>query len=211
MSHVTGRIRSAAPAAPAGFETLEGRTLFAAGPAAVTAAVVEGALQVTGTRKADAVYVGLGASADVIVVRAGAAARVIGSFARTDLPDGVVVSGAAGNDRIFVDAFARVPAVLLGGTGRDWLVGGPGDDVLDGGAGNDRLFGGDGDDLLDGGAGGDKLDGGAGDDSLCGGVGKDAVTGGAGNDLFDDDLPAEVLDKAADEILTDPVVVVPAV
>ena len=36
-------------------EVLEGRTLFA-----VTAAVVDGTLVVTGTRKADAVYLGLG-------------------------------------------------------------------------------------------------------------------------------------------------------
>jgi Ca2+-binding RTX toxin-like protein len=189
-------------------ETLENRTLFAAGPAAVTAAVVDGALHVTGTRKADVIYVAFGAFNGVVDVRSGRAATLIGSFNRSDFPDGVVVDGGAGNDRITIDTFALVPATLLGGAGKDWLVGGPGDDVLDGGAGNDRLLGGDGDDLLDGGAGVDLLDGGAGDDSLCGGTGKDAVTGGAGNDQFDDDLPAEVLDKAADEILAGPVILV---
>jgi Ca2+-binding RTX toxin-like protein len=200
MSHLNTRNRLAPPA----FETLEGRTLFAAAPVPVTAAVVEGALYVIGTRKADAVFIGLGATADVIVVRSGAAATVVGSFNRSDLPDGVVVDGGAGNDRVFFDGATRIPSVLLGGAGKDWLVAGPADDVLDGGAGNDRLVGGDGNDVLDGGAGRDALDGGAGDDSLCGGTGIDAVTGGAGTDQFDDDLAAEVLDKAGDELLAGP-------
>ena len=185
-------------------EVLEGRTLFA-----VTAAVVDGTLVVTGTRKADAVYLGLGATGDVFVVCAGRAATVIGSFNRADMPDGVVIDGGGGNDRLIVDASAHLPATLLGGSGRDWLIGGPGDDVLDGGPGNDRLLGGDGADLLDGGPGRDRLDGGAGNDSLCGGTGTDAVTGGPGNDLFDDDLLPEILDKAADESLTEPTVIVP--
>jgi Ca2+-binding RTX toxin-like protein len=193
---------------PAVLEALENRTLFSAVP--VTAALSDGALVVTGTRKGDAIFVGLGATSDVIVVRVGKAATVVGSFNNVDLPEGVVVDGGAGGDRIFLDFAAGIPAVLIGGAGKDWLVGGPEDDVLDGGAGNDKLFGGDGNDLLDGGGGKDKLDGGAGDDSLSGGDGKDAIRGGAGADLFDDDLPTEVLDKAADEILVGPVVLVAA-
>jgi Ca2+-binding RTX toxin-like protein len=214
MSYANGNVTGArldrttahTAAHPAAIEALENRTLFAAGPAAVTAAIADGALHVTGTRKADLVYVAPGAFADVIDVRVGRAATLIGSFNAADLPDGIVIDGGAGNDRLVVGMFTELPALLLGGAGKDLLVGGPADDVLDGGAGNDRLSGGDGNDLLDGGAGKDQLDGGAGDDSLSGGTGKDAVTGGDGNDQFDDDLPAEVLDKAADEILAGPVI-----
>ena len=188
-------------------EALEARTLFAVTP--VTASIVDDTLVVLGTRKADRIYLGLGGTADVLVVRSGAAGAAIGSFDRAAAPCGVFISGGGGSDRLFVDASARLPAVLLGGAGNDWLVGGPGDDVLDGGPGRDRLLGGDGDDLLDGGASADVIDGGAGNDSLCGGAGKDLCTGCAGADLFDEDLPPEVLDKAADEILPGPVVIVP--
>jgi len=201
------RTRSARTAAPpAAAEALEHRTLFAAGPAAATAAVVDGALHVTGTRKADLIYVAPGAFAGVIDVRVGRAAAVIGSFNAADLPDGIVVDGGAGSDRLVIGMFTDIPVLLLGGAGKDLLVAGPGDDVLDGGAGPDRLLGGDGNDLLDGGAGADRLDGGAGNDSLSGGTGKDAVTGGDGNDQFDDDLAAEVLDKAPDELLAGPII-----
>ena len=192
-----------AAAAP---EALEARTLFAVTP--VTASIVDDTLVILGTRKADRIYLGLGGTADVLVVRTGTAGAVLGSFDRAAAPCGVFVFGGAGSDRLIIDSSARLPAVLLGGGGNDWLVGGPGDDVIDGGPGRDRLLGGDGDDLLDGGPASDHLDGGAGNDSLCGGAGKDLCTGGAGADLFDEDLPPEVLDKDSDEILTGPVVIV---
>jgi Ca2+-binding RTX toxin-like protein len=195
-------------AVPVAAEDLEGRTLFAATP--VAAQVIDGALHVTGTKKADALFVGLGRTPDLIVVRSGPlAATEVGSFNLADLPDGVIIEAGAGNDRVFVESNIFLPTILLGGAGKDWLVGGWGDDVIDGGPGNDRLMGGGGDDCIDGGAGNDQVYGDGGNDSLCGGAGKDLVTGGTGSDLFDDDLPAEVLDKAADEILTGPIVVVP--
>lgn len=193
---------------PHAVETLEQRTLLAATPAAVTAAVVEGVLRVIGTKKADVMFVGYGGTSDTLVVRSGAAAAVVGSFHRSTFGDAVLIDGRAGHDRIIIDSAVTLPLVLLGGAGNDFIAAGSGDDILDGGKGIDRLFGGPGDDAIDGGAGNDHLDGGAGDDSLSGGRGKDAVTGGAGTDLFDDDLPREVLDKAADEILTGPVVLV---
>jgi Ca2+-binding RTX toxin-like protein len=201
------------PPTPAGlFELLEARTLFAAGPAAVTAAVVDGALQVAGTRRADAISVAASAQdANLIEVRSGAGAgagggSLVGAFARAEFPDAVVIAGGKGNDTLSVDPALALPAVLSGGPGKDTLSGGASDDVLDGGPGKDRLSGGGGDDALDGGPGRDALDGGPGNDSLSGGPARDAVTGGEGADLFDDDRVAEVLDRAADEILTEPVV-----
>ncbi|WP_416672926.1 calcium-binding protein [Egbenema bharatensis] len=73
---------------------------------------------------------------------------------------------------------------LIGGRGRDRLIGLGGDDDLIGGAGNDILIGGDGDDDLFGGAGNDILRGGNGQDDLVGGSGRDTLIGGAGRDTF---------------------------
>src|SRR5690242_14544808 len=116
---------------PAAVEALENRTLFAAGPAAVTASVVDGALHVVGTRKADLIYVAPGAFPNVLDVRVGKAATLVGSFNAADLTDGIVIDGGAGNDRLVVGMFTEIPSVLIGGAGKDLLVGGPGDDVLD--------------------------------------------------------------------------------
>ena len=82
---------------------------------------------------------------------------------------------------------------LQGGTGRDSLGGGLGNDRLQGGAGGDSLGGGLGNDRLQGGAGGDSLYGGLGDDEVQGGEGgenfyytggADTLLGGPGNDSF---------------------------
>ena len=188
-------------------EILEARVLFAAAPVAVTAAVVEGALQVVGTRRADPILIAPGASdPNVIEVRTGpGGATLVGAFDRASVTEALVLTGGKGNDNLAIDAAVALPAVLAGGPGRDVLTGGGGDDILDGGPGNDRLLGGAGDDLLDGGAGRDVLDGGAGNDSLSGGPARDAVAGGDGDDLFDDDRAAEVLDRAPGEILTEPI------
>ena len=71
---------------------------------------------------------------------------------------------------------------LLGGRGKDTLIGGIGNDFLDGGRNADVLSGGAGDDSLLGGRGADILAGGAGDDTLHGGRGGDTLEGGAGSD-----------------------------
>ena len=185
-------------------EMLESRTLFASG-GAVRAAVVEGALEVAGTKRADAILVMLSShNPDVVHVHAGRLSALVGAFNRADFPNGIVVSGGKGHDRIVVNSMMPLPVVLLGGVGNDLMFGGDGDDVLDGGKGNDVLYGGFGNDALDGGPGVDRLNGGAGADSLSGGLGADQITGGDGNDSFDDDLAAEVLDRATEEILIEP-------
>ncbi len=82
---------------------------------------------------------------------------------------------------------------ILGQGGNDTLVGGDGDDSLDGGAGNDGIRAGNGQDFVLGNAGNDSITagdgfdtvaGGDGEDSLDGGDGNDSVRGGAGNDLI---------------------------
>lgn len=65
--------------------------------------------------------------------------------------------------------------VIVGLAGADRLFGGSRDDTLDGAAGNDHL---------EGGAGDDDLFGGAGNDSLYGGLGVDWLAGGAGFDAY---------------------------
>ena len=92
---------------------------------------------------------------------------------------------------------------LLGGKGKDWvlggnerraqggdknLVGGPGNDGVLGGEGTDYVLGGSGNDLADGGPGPDKILGGDGNDLLSDGERRggatDILTGGAGNDVI---------------------------
>src|SRR3954469_10521596 len=117
------------------FDPLESRVLLAAVPAPVTAAVVEGSLQVTGTKRADVILVAAGASDPTLIeVRTGpGGGSVVGAFDRATFADAVVIAGGKGNDVLTVDASVAVSAVLSGGPGRDVLTGGGGSDVLDGG------------------------------------------------------------------------------
>ena len=77
---------------------------------------------------------------------------------------------------------------LNGGSGRDILYGGDGDDSLNGGSGGDTLYGHDGDDSLNGGSGSDILHGDDGVDNLIGGEGKDILYGGDGDDSLNGGL-----------------------
>ena len=81
--------------------------------------------------------------------------------------------------------FGFVPGEeIVGGNGKQELVGTAGDDFIYGRNGKDLLKGLAGDDALYGGRGKDELRGGAGDDLLVGGLGKDLMIGGAGEDVF---------------------------
>jgi Ca2+-binding RTX toxin-like protein len=112
--------------------------------------------------------------ADVVgVVGAGPNVSVGGLPARITM-----TGGAAGNDRLTVNALAGddvVDASAVAATSALLtLDGGDGDDVLLGGAGNDTLLGGAGDDVLIGGLGNDVIDGGPGDNVVL-----DAFNAGA--------------------------------
>lgn len=109
------------------------------------------------------------------------------------------IIGSEGDDIIWGDD-------SLGGssrTGRDWVLGGDGNDTIDGEAGNDRLYGEDGDDQIAGSEGNDRLegsygmdilDGGAGRDILFGGEDDDTLDGGSGNDVLHGDDGNDVID-----------------
>jgi hypothetical protein len=92
---------------------------------------------------------------------------VLGSFAPTGH---IIAYGDAGTNSLTVDKSITMPTVLYGGSGRDMLSGGAGDDIIVGRKGNDALFGNGGRDILIGGVGGDALDGGEGEDILIGGT-----------------------------------------
>ena len=76
---------------------------------------------------------------------------------------------------------------LIGGAGKDYLLGGAGDDTLNGGEGDDWLYGGAGDDTLNGGEGNDWLYGGAGNDVYIvrKGEGNDWIVDQGGNDTLE--------------------------
>ena len=72
---------------------------------------------------------------------------------------------------------------LLGGPGRDRVIGGLAIDLLDGAGSGDSLIGAGGEDILVGGPGADNLSGGGANDVLQGGAGPDKLSGGGGRDL----------------------------
>jgi Ca2+-binding RTX toxin-like protein len=102
------------------------------------------------------------------------------------------VQGGPGNDRIRMGRATRYMPELYGNTGDDRIVIDNGlEGHLVGGLGNDELLattnrqylnGGPGDDLLTGGRGNDNLRGGDGTDGLYGGIGSDTLVGDRGED-----------------------------
>nr|BFE74391.1 hypothetical protein GCM10020092_076920 [Actinoplanes digitatis] len=84
---------------------------------------------------------------------------------------------------------------LLGGLGKDRLVGNGKANVLDGREGNDKLYGGGGNDTLLGHQGVDMLYGGAGNDTLLGHQGVDKIYGEAGDDWLDGNATPGVYDE----------------
>lgn len=72
---------------------------------------------------------------------------------------------------------------MVGGSGRDRIIGGLGGDLIAGGGGQDALLGYGGGDLIRGDAGKDTISGGGSSDNLIGGSGPDRLDGGAARDL----------------------------
>ena len=96
--------------------------------------------------------------------------------------------GFGGNDRFWG---GEDDDIIFGHDGRDYIDGGPGEDILiynavSLGAGQDRIFGGDGPDTIDGGLDADRLEGGPGDDKFINGAGNDWIRGRAGNDAVEE-------------------------
>ena len=97
------------------------------------------------------------------------------------------ILGGPGDDRLY------------GGGDADTVGGGPGRDLLTGDVGADTLAGGDGGDVLRGGAGDDEIRGGPDDDWLFGGGGRDRLHGDEG----DDGLADQDTSSAPDQDLLD--------
>jgi Ca2+-binding RTX toxin-like protein len=181
-------------------EPLEGRTMFAAVP---TAVVLNGALEITGTRRSDVITVSVNVvdATKVDVVLNGAAAQ---QFNMVDVLAGVHVDARGGHDNVSVDLGAAVLVQLLGGNGRDVLASGAAADLLLGGNGKDSLSSGAGDDRCNGGNGADLINGGDNNDTIDGGRGRDLLTGGLGLDHFlGRDKAVELVDMSLDDTHTD--------
>lgn len=175
-------------------ESLEGRTMFAADPSAV---LLNGMLEITGTRRSEAIEVSLDA-ADATKVNVSIDGALFQQFDLAAITS-VRVSGGNGHDVISVIGLT-VASELSGGNGKDTLTSGAGDDVLMGGNGRDIMSSGAGNDRLDGGNGVDTIDAGDGDDTIDGGRGRDLLTGGLGADQFlGRDHASEIVDLAADD------------
>jgi hypothetical protein len=78
----------------------------------------------------------------------------------------IVVIAGAGDDKVSIDHAVKIDAIVLGGSGQNYLHGGGGNDVLVGGPGKNELHAGLGNDILIGGGGKDDLDCGPGRDLL---------------------------------------------
>ena len=184
------RVRPAAPSAPAAFEGLENRRLFAVSPGG-TATIDDSTqrLDVEGTRGADEIIVATDLGQIVVMINGTSAGR----FDPARIPAGIRIDAGKGNDTITVDSSIMLPLEIHGDKGHDNITGGAGNDTIDGGvgrdtcfggAGNDSVTGGNGNDSVSGGAGTDDLDGGNGNDSCDGGDDSDSVTGGNGRDVL---------------------------
>jgi Ca2+-binding RTX toxin-like protein len=150
-----------------------------------------GQLMIEGTKGDDMIQVRLDANEFVgIVVEANGA--VSQKFA-LDQVNRIQIYGGEGNDRIFISNNVRVPTLLDGGAGNDWLFASEGNSrlssrsesrdlslglrpgrpstsaILIGGEGNDVLFGTDDRDMLIGGDGADVIHGNGAEDMVMAG------------------------------------------
>ena len=127
---------------------------------------------------------------------------IVTSYSRADVQK-IMFYGLAGGDKFEVARDITIPVEAYGGTGRDTLVGGAGQDSLWGGKGADLLIGNDGADVLRGGRGNDRILGGGKIDVIYGGEGDDTINSGAGLDVIYDTLGNNSIDTG-DSLLMQP-------
>ena len=184
-------------------EKLESRVLLAA------TLNNAGLLAVTGTRKADTIFVTYGPDRlDTLFVRIN---KDEFAFDFADVKQITVQAGALG-DHVEFRAFAtnpdhfKIPTTIFGSTGDDFILaagsrnrvyGGTGNDKIVAGFSRDIVYGEEGDDTIDGGQGNDYLRGGEGNDKITGGLGLDQLYGDEGADTFYTraDLPFRAVDN----------------
>ena len=165
------------------FENLETRTLMS-GTVALTISevAVNGGveLQITGSAKNDNIT--------VTKTNAGLVISNNGNWSRTRSGNyrDIKIDGAAGNDKITVDANVFTSNVIYGSDGNDTISAGSGNDSIYGGAGNDLVYGNRGEDTI-------VTVGGGNYDLVYGGKGMDSVwRDSAGSERF--------LDMCAEEV-----------
>jgi len=133
------------------------------------------ALFVFGTDGRDKISLRPSADAESVIVNMNGQTR--GTFAVDDLSR-FVINSRAGNDSVVVSSRFQTDSRILGGAGRDKLVGGGGNNAILGGEGRDAVIGGTANDVLIGGPEGDRMLGKQGSDLL--------VTGSTQHDASDE-------------------------
>ena len=140
--------------------------------------------QFPGAPRVRRVVVDAGAGDDVVEMKVGLPATIIGGKGDDTITGGGRadhVSGGAGAD--LIDGGSG-DDTIEGLAAHDHLTGGPGADLLLGGEDGDELYGGSGDDTIRGGPGDDYFVGHDGDDLIYGDAGRDNMFGGPGHDRF---------------------------
>lgn len=181
-------------------ESLESRMLL-------SATLVDGTLDVEGTRRADVIDFSfkLNDPGHIVVGING-----IPFGFRSSKVLRIVVNGGLGDDLINRNPDAlpnevAKPTTIDGGDGNDSISGNKGNNLIDGEGGDDSILAFDGDDaiaagdgnnVITGGDGRDNLAGGDGNDSISGGAGVDSLTGGGGRDTLQGDNGADYLSSA---------------
>ena len=172
------------------FEQLESRQMM-------SVSLTKSVLTITGTNKADAIYVQpingkLEVEFNGTVVKRLAFSKV----------KQVRISGLKGDDSIGATLPSNMTAFVDGGKGNDVISGGEGNDTLLGGDGNDILHGNGGNDTVNGGHGADHMDGGDGDDYFPAADGyQDVIDGGDGKDFARADAIIDKFGMVTDESL----------
>ena len=144
--------------------------------AMLSAVIVNGDLQVTGTNARDVII--LSQSGNTLSVSIDGAVTPFDSTSYNRIR----IDALDGDDSVVIEDSVDRGVFVSGGSGDDTLIGGIHNDTLGGNGGKDKLFGNLGDDRLNGHGGHDKLYGEGGNDTLQGGKGADLLDGGDGDD-----------------------------
>ena len=118
--------------------------------------------------------------ASLFAIAPAGAQATCGGLVPTIESNAAEIVGTTGNDVILAGPGNNM---IRGIAGDDVICGGDGDDEIIGGLGADIIFAGNGDDFVKGGSGADDIFGGPGDDELRGALGNDEIHGEEGNDL----------------------------
>ena len=140
-----------------------------------------------GTANVDSLIGGAGTDRAVLRVRGNVAVTDLGVFGPGgDFLDSVDSLQIEIDDptgaRVDASTYTLGRVTIIGGEGRDTIIGSAQNDFLNGRGGRDQIFGGDGNDYILGGGSNDFLVGGNGRDTILGNSGIDTISGGEGND-----------------------------